>query len=157
MSWPTIGPEDLPTAPSDGRFVLAPLRPDHNDRDHAAWMSSIEHITATPGFGDGTWGDDAWPFPMSLERNLGDLEMHWDEFERGEAFAYTVLDPTTDDVIGCVYIDPDPTGACNAMVRSWVRASHASLDGALAEVVDRWLRDSWPFGSVRWPGRAVTR
>lgn len=161
MTWPHIAMADLPVPPSTERFRLDPLAPEHNDRDHAAWMSSIEHIRSTDGFGDGSWGSDAWPFEMTGEQNLGDLEMHWREFCRGEAYAYTVLDPATDDVIGCVYIDPntnpDATDAADAMVRSWVRASHAELDGAVACAVDEWLRSSWPFGRVRWPGRTITR
>ena len=32
------------------RFRLEPLGPQHNERDHAAWTSSIEHIRSTPGF-----------------------------------------------------------------------------------------------------------
>ena len=63
----------------------------------------------------------------------------------------------TDDVIGCVYVDPDHSGTADVMVRSWVRASHAGLDDRLAATVDRWLRTSWPVDSVRWPGRTITR
>lgn len=139
--------------------MLEPLAPRHNDRDHAAWMSSIDHIRATPGFGDGSWGADTWPFEMSAAANLGDLEMHWGEFERGEAFAYTVLDPADGDVIGCVYIDPDDgplddeAERGDAMVRSWVRRSHAHLDQHLVDTVAGWLAAEWPFARVRWPGR----
>lgn len=159
MTWPVIDPADLPAPPSDGRLTLVPLAPEHNERDHAAWMSSIDHIRATPGFGAGDWGTDSWPFEMPLEQNLGDLEMHWGEFERGEAYAFTVLDPVTDDVIGCVYVDPDDRGdgdAADVMVRSWVRSTHADLDEHLAATVDRWLRTCWPIDSVRWPGRTIT-
>ena len=43
-------------SPPDGliaeAFVLEPLGPQHNEADHAAWMSSIEHIHAIPGFSD---------------------------------------------------------------------------------------------------------
>jgi hypothetical protein len=157
MTWPVIAPADLPAAPSDDRLVLAPLGPEHNERDHAAWMSSIDHIRATPGVGAGDWGNDRWPYEMSLGQNLGDLEMHRGEFERGEAYAYTVLDHDGDDVIGCVYVDPDDSGTADVMVRSWVRASHAELDEHLAAIVDRWLRTRWPVDSVRWPGRTITR
>lgn len=31
------------------RFVLEPLGPEHNERDYAAWTSSMDHIRATPG------------------------------------------------------------------------------------------------------------
>lgn len=159
MTEPLLDPARLPPPLRTDRFVLAPLQPQHNDRDHAAWMSSIEHIRATPGFGDGTWGPDTWPFEMSAEQNLGDLEMHWGEFQRGEAFAYTVLDPVDDDVIGCIYIDPDEGpltdegDRCEVMVRSWVRASRADLDPHLVQAVRDWLASAWPFARVRWPGR----
>ena len=43
-------------------FHLEPLGAEHNERDHAAWMSSVDHIRATPGFSD--WD---WPEPMTLE------------------------------------------------------------------------------------------
>jgi hypothetical protein len=135
------------------RFVLEPLGPQHNERDAVAWMSSIEHIRATPGFQPDQWAGDAWPYEMSVDDNAADLQNHADEFVRGEAFAYTVLDDEG-DVIGCVYIDPDPTGECDAMCRLWVRASHAAHDGDLFDAVAAWLAsDDWPFVSARFPGR----
>jgi hypothetical protein len=86
--------------------------------------------------------------------------MHAGEFERREAFAYTVLDGDGATVIGCgatvigcVYIDPDITGAADAMVRCWVRADRAELDAALARTVRAWLAEVWPFTTVRFPGR----
>lgn len=138
------------------RFVLEPLGPQHNDADHAAWMGSIEHIRATPGFTPEHWGGDAWPYPMSLADNLADLRQHADEFARGEAFAYTVLDRADGDVIGCVYVDPDELTADDdaARCRMWVRADRAHLDGELAAAVREWLTGpSWNLTSVRFPGR----
>jgi hypothetical protein len=147
---PVRAPRLLRTA----AFVLEPLGPEHNEADHAAWSSSIEHIRATPGFQPAEWGGDAWPFPMSAIENRGDLERHAAEFASGEAFAYTVLDPLDGDVIGCVYVDPDPTGEADAMCRSWVRADRAELDPGLHEVVREWLRsNAWSFTTVRFPGR----
>jgi hypothetical protein len=139
-------------------FLLKPLGPEHNDSDHAAWSGSIDHIHATPGFTAALWQGDDWPYPMSSEQNLADLQMHAREFAAREAFAYTVLDSGRDDageadVIGCVYIDPDTSGAANAMVRCWVRADRAHLDEPLADAVRHWLRTDWPFASVRFPGR----
>ena len=136
-------------------FALEPLGPEHNDSDHAAWSGSIEHIRATPGFTAALWQGDEWPYPMSAEANLADLQMHAREFAAGEAFAYTVLDGDggAGEVIGCVYIDPDDSGAAEAMVRCWVRADRAHLDRGLAAVVADWLRTEWPFATVRYPGR----
>ncbi|HSF61669.1 MAG TPA: hypothetical protein VLA69_08230 [Gaiellaceae bacterium] len=128
-------------------FVLEPLGPEHNERDHAAWKSSIDHIRRTPGF-----AGRSWPQPMSLEENVSDLEAHRTEFEARIAFAYTVLDPETDDVIGCVYVDPDAARAGGATLRSWVRVTHASLDQPLREAVATWLARDWPLTFVSGAG-----
>jgi hypothetical protein len=132
----------VPTRFATGPFVLEALGPEHNERDHAAWSSSIEHIRATQGFVGGRW-----PQPMTLEENLADLEGHRVEFEERSAFAYSVLDPATSDVVGCVYVNPAPSGD-GAVVRSWVRASHAELDAPLREAVVSWLEHEWPLASV---------
>jgi hypothetical protein len=125
-------------------FVLEPLGPEHNERDYAAWTSSIEHIRATPGLDD--W---SWPQEMTLEENLGDLEMHARHFAAREGFTYSVLDPGTKDVIGCVYIYPAKDGVHDARIRSWVRVSHAELDGRLRSIVSVWVAsDAWPFTNV---------
>ena len=104
-------------------FLLEPLGPEHNEDDHKAWSSSIDHIRATPGFRDGRW-----PRAMTLEENRADLERHARDFAARSGFTYTVLDPSDRGVIGCVYIYPDRDGGTDAHVSSWVRASHAGLD-----------------------------
>ncbi len=129
-------------------FALEPLGPEHNERDHAAWSSSIEHIRATPGF-----IDRGWPRPMTLAENLGDLRRHASDFAAREGFTYTVLEPTTRDVIGCVYIYPRADSSGVAEVSSWVRVSHAHLDGPLHDAVRGWLASSWPFGEVDYADR----
>jgi hypothetical protein len=90
---------DVPMSFDDPGFHLEPLGPVHNERDHEAWMSSIDHIRSTPGM---DWRD--WPAPMTLEENLVDMEMHARHFEERVGFTYSILD--SDDVIGCVYIYP---------------------------------------------------
>jgi hypothetical protein len=128
----------------DAEFVLEPLGHEHNERDYAAWTSSIEHIRATPGLED--W---SWPHEMTLEENLADLEMHARHFASREGFTYTVLDPRTRDVIGCVYIYPAKDSVHDARIRSWVRASRAELDGRLRSCVSDWIAsDAWPFTNV---------
>lgn len=141
---------DPPVPLATSWFRLEMLAPVHNERDYEAWMSSADHIGATAGFAQPDWPYD-WPRPMTLDENLADLEQHRREFFAGEAFAYSVLDG--DDVIGCVYISPDGSGPTDAVVRSWVRASHAERDSDLAVEIDQWLREAWRFGSRRWPGR----
>ena len=121
-------------------FRLEPLGPEHNERDYAAWSSSIEHIHASPGYGP----ESRWPHEMSLEENLGDLERHARDFAERTGFTYTVLD-SDDDVIGCVYVYPARDETHDVQVESWVRESHADLDMPLREAVSDWLRRDWPF------------
>jgi len=132
-------------------FVLEALGPEHNERDFAAWTSSVAHIHATPGF-----ADRSWPHPMTLQENLADLEGHARDFVNRTGFTYTVLDPVARDVIGCVYIYPADDAVHDADVRSWVRASHASLDVALWLTVSAWLAAVWPFTAVAYGPRGET-
>lgn len=144
---------DPPSPPRGQVFRLEPLGPEHNERDHAAWMGSIEHIHTLPGFREGDIDATGWPYEMSLDDNLADLVMHRREFDERIAYVYSVLDPATDDVIGCVYIDPDDKGDAEMKMICWTRASHAHLYEDLNEVVLAWLAADWPFESVRAPGR----
>lgn len=132
------------------RFRLEPLGPEHNERDHAAWTNSIEHVRSTPGFPDGTWPPVEG---MSLERNLADLRRHADDFAQRVGFTFTVLDPHDDDVIGCVYIYPSNDDDSDAGVQSWVRADRADLDVILYEAVSEWLATDWPFTAVQYAPR----
>lgn len=136
-------PDDytVPTAFSGPGFRLEPLGPAHNERDHAAWMSSIDHIRSTPGME----GRD-WPAPMTVEENLADMEMHAREFTERRSFAYSILDG--DEVVGCLYIDPSDAPGTDAHVRSWVTASRSDLDPVVRSAIRGWLDEVWPFRRV---------
>jgi len=127
-------------------FRLEPLGPQHNEADHGAWTSSIDHIRTTPGFAAGRWPPVGG---LSLAENLRDLQRHADDFERRVGFTYTVLDDE-DRVIGCVYIYPSRSEARVAQVDSWVSASCAELDLPLHDAVANWLDAGWPFAEVRY-------
>jgi hypothetical protein len=140
----------VPPAPATEQFRLEPLGPQHNDSDYEAWSSSLEHIHATPG-----WETSKWPDDRSLEDNLRDLRRHAGDFEQRTGFTYTVLDPASGDVIGCVYIYPDKDSEQHdAQVHSWVRASRAELDVPLWRSVSDWLASEWPFERVDYAERA---
>ncbi len=139
---------DVPLGIETPEFVLEPLGPQLNESDYAAWTSSLDHIVATPGF---PWG--SWPHEMTLDENRADLEQHADDFRNRTGFTYTVLDPSSRDVIGCVYIYPVRDADADAQARSWVRRSHAGLDASLWRRVSEWLAADWPFASVRYEPR----
>ncbi len=140
-------PDDFepPAALDTPDFSLRPLGVEHNERDYAAWVSSIDHIRSTPGFPDGRW-----PREMTLEENGRDLARHAEDFRTKRGFTYTVL--RDDDVIGCVYIYPLKDRA-GADVRSWVRASDAALDVVLYDAVTWWLDTLWPFEHIEYAER----
>lgn len=131
------------TMVGDG-YRLEPLGPVHNERDYAAWMSSVAFIRSLPGF-----TDSEWPTPMSIEDNLGDLEGHAKDFTERSGFTYSILD--RDDVIGCLYIYPSSEPGHDADVRSWVTEDRASMDGPIRQDIARWIRTKWPFTHPRIP------
>ncbi len=125
-------------------FDMEPLGPEHNQRDHEAWMSSIDHIRATPGFPKGSW-----PTEMSIESNLADLVRHANDFENRSGFTYSILDG--DDVIGCLYIYPSQ--AADAAVSSWVRATRAEIDVVTWQAISSWLETDWHFATIEYGAR----
>ena len=138
---------DVPVLFNGPGFRLEPLGEQHNERDYDAWMSSIEHIQSTPGFGEGR----DWPSPMSLESNRSDLVAHDRDFADRTGFTYSILDG--DEVIGCVYIYPSRTAEFDAEVSSWVRESRAQMDPVVYRALADWLRVEWPFTNPRYAPR----
>ena len=134
----------VPLTFSGPGFRLEPLGPQHNERDHEAWMSSIDHIWNTPDFPNGSW-----PSAMSLESNRDDLVRHADDFEDRTGFTYSILDG--DEVIGCLYIYPSKTA--DAAVRSWVKESRAEMDVVTWRAISDWLETDWPFATVEYGAR----
>ena len=120
---------DPPTRLVTTAFVLEALGPQHNERDYAAWTSSIEHILATPGiFQPGA--EHPWPYPMAPEENLRDLVRHAEDFAARRGFTYTVLDPAGKDVIGCVHLPVE--GRCTRCAREVLGHRHARRPGPSA-------------------------
>ncbi len=137
---------DPPTGFTAHDFRLEPLGPKHNERDYAAWTSSMDHIRRSPGFPDGNW-----PREMSVDENRADLERHARDFVDRRGFTFTVLN-SSDDVIGCVYVYPADDGVHDANVQSWVREFEATLDDALRRAIADWLTsDAWPFERPLYP------
>lgn len=139
-----------PTTLVTDQFRLMPLGPEHNEADLAAWTSSIDHIRATPGYPDGNWPPRGG---MTPDENLADLRRHAGDFVARRGFTFTVLDPSNDDVIGCVYLYPTRSPDYDVEVQSWVRADRAHLDAPLADAVAAWLKRSWPWERAHRHGR----
>lgn len=120
-------------------------------------MGSSDFIHTLPGFRP---GERAWPVPMTLEENLGDMVMHVDDFRNRVGFSWSVLidgpgggadHPDDGDVVGCLYVYPPSDEQLaqghDAEVRSWVIESHADLDPPFRRWVLGWLTETWPFAN----------
>ena len=140
---------DVPLLLDGPGFRLEPLRVAHNVEDFAAWHGSQEHIHAAPGFAGRDWPVDDY----SLEQNHADLAEHEADFAQRIGFTYTVLEPSSGAVIGCVYLYPPKRDSYDLDVRSWVRADHAELDKPVYDAVLACIDADWPFTSVDYAPR----
>ena len=132
---------EVPTGYTTEQFVLEPLAARHNVAHHRAWTSSIEQIQATPGFAGREWPRR----PVSVGENAFTLAAHASHFSRRVGFTYAVLEPSSGELIGCLYLYPSPDPDHDVEVRSWVSAAHADLDAPLRATVREWLEAAWPF------------
>ena len=140
---------DPPVLLETDRVRLEPLAPRHAELDFEALMGSREHLQRTLH-----WGD--WPRKdFTLDENRQDLQRHWDEFERREAYAYTVLSPDGARCIGCIYLNPIelpdlPDGERAGMLALWVVEDEleSDLDRHLAQSVLAWFEGEWPLDLV---------
>lgn len=142
-----IVPVDLIT----DTFRLEVLSPAVGEKDYDAVMSSRERLRTV--FSENT----EWPRDnMTLQDNIRDLEKHKKEFDEKIAFAYTVLEPSGEKCIGCVYIDPPSKNDYDCEVYLWVRDSEFHLDKLLFDTIKEWLTNTWGFRNPVFPGREIS-
>lgn len=128
------------------RIRLEPLTTDHTELDHEAVMGSRHHLRKVL-----QWG--AWPpEDMTLEDNRSALQNHWDEFQKREAYAYTVLSPDGEACLGCVYIDPVDSNNSALNVTFWVTEDQLAtgLDQHLAKTLIESFETVWPVDVVEF-------
>jgi len=88
----------VPQSYTSVEFTFLPLTPKYTELDYGALMSSKSTLRDWSG---GTWPRD----DFTLDENRADLQQHWEEFESGEAYAYTILNPDETRCEGCFYAD----------------------------------------------------
>jgi hypothetical protein len=142
-----------PVLVETAEFKLVPLGPDVVDLDYAAYMSSIAHLQQTFTRSEG------WPrADISAEDAMQDMLNEQARFSNRESFAYAVLSKDGEREMGCVYVRPvsKPGYGYEAEVRLWVTQADfdAGFDETLYAWTQDWLKESWPFADVAYPGRA---
>lgn len=101
--------------------------------------------------------DSCWPDGLTQEDDLIDLAWHQREFTLRHSFAYTMMTADERRCLGCLYIFPSDRRDFDAMIFYWVR-SDPDADQRDAEFGTRirdWVRQSWPFAKVAYPGRDI--
>jgi hypothetical protein len=143
---------DVPASLETEQFILRMLTVNDVVKDYDAVMTSVEHLR-------GVFGPQSkWPKPdLSLEQDLIDLGWHQKEFQRRSSFAYTVMNPSESECLGCVYVVPTRKQGYDAAVYLWVRKSEfvKGLDPILFKAVKEWLSSKWRFEKVAYPGREI--
>jgi len=143
---------EVPTLLESQYFRIRMLTVNDVVKDYDAVMSSIEHL-------QGVFGPNStWPSKdLTFEQDLIDLGWHQKEFQRRSSFAYTVVSPDEDRVLGCIYINPTSRGNFDASITLWVRADVVDdgYDSILYDTVKLWIAEEWPFENPGYPGRAI--
>lgn len=141
-------PASFPVPPGleHPHFRLRKLTEDLTRSDYEAVMATQQRLRAH--------SPNGWPrIGFTLEENRADLIRHQAEFDARVAFAYSVLAPDSETVIGCVYINP----SCNAdaEVYLWVREREhtAGMTPEVFAAVQAWLSGCWPFATIDYVRR----
>ncbi|MGD1865270.1 MAG: GNAT family N-acetyltransferase [Phormidesmis sp.] len=154
MSAPPLVPADfsVPSSLVTEEFRLRMLTINDVVKDYDAVMSSVDHL-------QGVFGPKStWPaVDLSLEQDLIDLGWHQKEFQNRSSFAYTVMSLGESRCLGCVYIYPAEPADYDVQVILWARQSEiaSGLEDRLLSAVKEWMRDSWPFERVGFPGKEI--
>ncbi len=146
---PPLVPRDfeIPIGMETDRYRLRMLTVHDVVKDYEAVMSSVDHLKGVLD------PDSNWPEGLSLEQDLIDLGWHQKEFQRRSSFAYTVMSLDEQRCLGCIYIYPSTEA--DAEVFLWVRKDEfETLDEHLNQSVRNWMSETWPFGEIKYPGRA---
>jgi len=142
-----------PTCIQRDDFIMKKLTVKEVEKDYEAVMSS--RVSLRKIFSD----HDEWPRDdMTIADNYKDLQVHEDEFDNREAFTYTLVDLEDTKCLGCVYIYPWRYGTYDSQVYYWVtdEMKVQGLEDKVFTFLDSWLKETWQFKDVVYPGRSVS-
>lgn len=126
-------------------FSFEPLSPRVRLLDHAAYMTSVEHLNQAQD-----WG---WPgLGITDEHTWLDMWTEWVKFGRGEAFDYAALTHARDREIGCAYLwqNEHSVEPREADLLIWVVEEALRDDGDLRLLTDfiAWIEAEWDFDRI---------
>jgi hypothetical protein len=146
----------IPDSLETDNFLIRPLRATDVTLDYAAVMESKEFLRK--------WDQSSWPADnFTLAENLRDLQRHEQEHINRESFTFTVMNPTSTECLGCIYIfprttswlakaDTTPIGDTDwsnyeAVILFWIRQSRLAeaMDRQLLDILRLWFEQEWTF------------
>ena len=104
-----------------------------------------------------TLGGRTGPMKSTIEEDYGEVKRHRWEFQHQTSFAYGVLTEDRTEEVACVYVNPSKKAGYDATVRIVVTAHGEQLKllPTLQAAVKEWVKSSFPFTKVAYPGLDV--
>jgi virginiamycin B lyase len=137
-------PDDfmVPPPPAIGDYTWNILEPEILKVDFGALMHTVGR-TAPP--------------TITTDEDYGELKRHRWEFQHATSFAYGILSPDGTEEVACVYVNPSKKQGYDATVRFLMteRGVNENLQPLLEAKVREWIKTSWPFTKVAFPGLDV--
>lgn len=129
----------VPQPPTIGDYTWNILEPEILKPDYAALMHLAGKTT---------------PMTITSDEDYGELKRHRWEFQHATAFAYGILSPDGTEEVACVYINPSTKQGYDATVHFLMteRGAKENLQPLLEAKVREWIKTSWPFAKVAFPG-----
>ena len=147
----------VPSGLQHQRFVATPLTASNATLDYASYMASPDVIRI---HSSGRWPVEGFTLADDLEM----IATHQADHAARRAFTFVLLAPSRVEALGCLYLNPlrdylrrvqaDPQVVeafppSSAMVTFWLRQDQqgTGLAQVVAEAVDDWLSNDWPFAT----------
>jgi YVTN family beta-propeller protein len=138
-------PDDfmVPPPPTIGAYTWNILEPEILTQDFALLMHTVGRTT---------------PATITKGEDYGELKRHRWEFQHDTSFAYGILSPDGSEEIACVYVNPSKKQGYDATVHFLMseRGAKENLQPVLEAKVREWIKRSWPFAKVAFPGIDVS-
>jgi len=133
----------VPPPPAIGEYTWNILEPEILKEDFGALMHTV-----------GRTG----PATITTDEDYGELKRHRWEFQHATSFAYGILSADGTEEIACVYVNPSKKQGYDATVRFLMteRGAKENLQPLLEAKVREWIKTSWPFAKVAFPGLDVS-
>jgi len=138
-------PDDfmVPPPPTIGEYTWNILEPEILTQDFALLMHTVGRTT---------------PATITSGEDYGELKRHRWEFQHATSFAYGILAADGSEEIACVYVNPSKKVGYDATVHFLMseRGAKENLQPVVEAKVREWIKSSWPFAKVAFPGIDVS-